>query len=96
MLLTTHGCENCPPTMRSILDYSPLEFAKALTMRMHYLYCCIPLSEFVVDTGFTKMDDDSDSIEEGNVRKHSKTPYLDRFRYESERLQQLLISEILV
>ena len=79
---------NCPPTMRGILDYSSNDFAQALTLRMHYLFCCIPFSEFVVDFGFSKATVNS-------VHTESNTPYLDRFRYETERVQQLLISEIL-
>lgn len=75
--------------MRGILDYAPIDFAQALTLRMHYLFCCIPLAEFVVDTGFSKAKPDHNTTE-------SKTPYLDRFRYESERIQNLLISEILI
>ena len=45
----------------SILDITPVELAHALTLRLHYLFCTIPLPEFVVDIGFSKASSGSTS-----------------------------------
>jgi hypothetical protein len=77
--------DEVPPTSKSILDFSVDQIAEALTLRLHYLFATIPLPEFILDLGFAKTSGSGDS----NV------PHLDRFRYESERIQVLLISEVL-
>ena len=69
------------------LDYKVYQVAANLTMRLHFLYCTIPMLEFVVDYVYAY---DAKS----NIR--NRTPMLTRFRKESEKLQTLFIGEVLV
>ena len=57
--------------------------AHNLTMRLHYMYCCIPLHEFCIDFGY-------------GGKSKALCPMLARLRSESERLQELFINEILI
>lgn len=68
-----------------ITDFSIEHVAEALSLRLHYLFSTIPLAELTLDLGFPKYGSFSDS----------KVPHLDRFRLESERIQYILINEIL-
>ena len=64
------------------LSYDEKIIAKNLTLRFHYLFCTIPLYEFSIDYGFTK--------------NHPQTPQLNRFRLESEKLQEFIGNQILM
>ena len=69
------------------LDFQIYQVAANLTMRLHYMFCTIPMLEFVVDYVYAY---DAKS----NIR--NRTPMLTRFRKESEKLQTLFIGEVLV
>jgi hypothetical protein len=57
--------------------------AHNLTVRLHYMYCCIPLHEFCIDFGY-------------GGKSKLLAPMLARLRSESERLQELFVNEILI
>ena len=61
--------------------------AANLTMRLHYMFCTIPILEFVVDYVYSY---------DTKTKCRSKTPMLTRFRQESEKLQLIFIGEVLV
>jgi hypothetical protein len=63
--------------------YTPSILAYNLTLKLHYLFCTIPLLEFAVHCGFAS-------------RSRSEVPMLARFRAECDRLQEFFVSEILV
>jgi hypothetical protein len=77
--------DDISPTSKTILDFNIEQMAEALTLRLHYLFSTIPLAELTFDLGFPKHANFGDS----------KVPHLDRFRLESERIQYILINEIL-
>ena len=74
-----------------LLDFEAANIAQTLTLRLHYLFSCIPLSEFIVNPGFSY--DNETRNDYNNV--HASTPFLHRLRRESERIQALLVSEVL-
>ena len=74
-----------------LLDFDAADIAKTLTLRLHYLFSCIPLSEFIVNPGFSY---DNETRNDYNS-VHASTPFLHRLRRESERIQVLLVSEVL-
>lgn len=63
--------------------YSPSLLAYNLTLKLHYLYCTIPLQEFAVHCGFSS-------------RSRQEVPLLARFREECDRMQELFVNEILL
>jgi hypothetical protein len=64
------------------LSYDDKTIANNLTLRFHYLFCTIPLYEFSIDYSFTK--------------NHKDTPMLNRFRLESDKLQEFVGNQILL
>lgn len=56
--------------------------ANNLTLRFHYLFCTIPMYEFSIDYSYAK--------------NHKHTPMLNRFRLESEKLQEFVGNQILI
>ena len=91
--LSTSGKSSSAKEDRSrlLLDFDAEGIAETLTLRLHYLYCCIPLSEFIVNPSFSY----SNGTRNDYNSSKTSTPLLHRLRRESERLQTLLVSEIL-
>jgi hypothetical protein len=56
--------------------------ANNLTLRFHYLFCTIPLYEFSIDYSYPK--------------NHKDTPMLNRFRLESDKIQEFVGNQILM
>ena len=69
------------------LDFDVYQVAANLTMRLHYMFCTIPMLEFTVDYAYAY---------DASHAAQSRTPMLTRFRQESEKLQALFIGEVLV
>jgi hypothetical protein len=63
------------------LSYDEKIIANNFTLRFHYLFCTIPLTEFSIDYSYPK--------------NHKDTPMLNRFRLESEKLQEFVGNQIL-
>ena len=90
-----------------LLDFHASDIAHTLTIRLHYLYCCIPISEFIVNPSFNytstvDMNKQGASAEAGGATgvgtydsPENSTPFLQRIRRESERLQNLLVWGVL-
>ena len=96
-----------PDELSLLLDFRATDIAHTLTIRLHYLYCCIPISEFIVNPSFSytstvDMNKQGASAEAGGAAgvgiydsPENSTPFLQRIRRESERLQNLLVWGVL-
>lgn len=69
--------------INAFASFDPKDIADNLTVRLHYLFCTIPLMEFAIDFAYS-------------AKHRDKTLYIGRLREESVRIQELLICEVLV
>lgn len=65
-----------------LLQFTPSLLTYHLTLKLHYLFCTIPMLEFLVHAGFSE-------------RSRREVPMLARFRAECDRMQDFLVNEIL-